>query len=66
LKTAVAGSISPAQVTLDGRLLLCVRAKVGVVGGELLHGRKMALDAIEPRVIARREVKPDAVLRRPF
>lgn len=57
----VAFTVSPREVLFNCVLLFGMTAIVGIIQGKLLQCRKMALDAIEPRGIGRRPVKPDVV-----
>jgi len=63
-KADLPSAVSPLEIVLNRSLLLLMGAIVGVVQSELLHGREMALDPIQPRCGCRREVEVDAVRRR--
>ena len=54
------------QIALDGGLLVRVASVVGIVQREILEGRKLALDAVEPGGIRRRRVQLDVVFRHPL
>src|SRR5882672_1186986 len=57
--------VAPAQVVLNGLLLCVMVAEVRSVQGELFEGRKVALDAVEPGGLRRREVEANLMSRRP-
>src|SRR5262245_7841755 len=58
-------AVAPTQVLVNGLLLFGMTAVVGGLQGELLERREVALDAIEPRRLSRREVEANVVLRGP-
>ena len=61
LQADVACAIAPRQIACDGGLLFLMAAIVRIIHRKLLQGREVTFNAVQPRGVGRRPVKPDAV-----